>query len=136
MTSFFTIELDAFPFNEEGKMPLPTIVGIICKIFVSCLCLDTRVLTALAVAVSAGLSIPFIFIAFNLETVLKWTSLLVKRAKKARSMVLLMVALILVLGIALAVTLSQPLEAGIKAGVGIALGLLVAAAGLVALLFS
>lgn len=33
MTSFFTIELDAFPYNDEGKMPLPTILGIIRKEF-------------------------------------------------------------------------------------------------------
>lgn len=31
MTSFFTIELDAFPWNGEGKMPLGMVTGIICK---------------------------------------------------------------------------------------------------------
>jgi hypothetical protein len=73
-------------------------------------------------------SIPFIFVAFNLKMVLKWTRRTVARAKKANLAMSLMATIILILVVALAVILSQPLEAGIKAGVGIGLGLLSAIA--------
>lgn len=75
-------------------------------------------------AVSAGVSIPFIFIAFNLEMVLRWARVIVARAKNAGLAMSLMASMILILVVALAVVFSQPLEAGVKSGVGIGLGLL------------
>lgn len=33
MTSFFTIELDAFSVNENDKMPISYVLAIICKLY-------------------------------------------------------------------------------------------------------
>ncbi|XDG08902.1 hypothetical protein ABKA04_008517 [Annulohypoxylon sp. FPYF3050] len=109
MTSFFTIEIDVFPFDDEGRMPIGYILGII-------------------LSVSAGVSIPFILLAFNFDKVFNWCKSIITWAKTARLLLGLMASIILVLIIALAVTLSQPIDAGIKAGVGIGLGLLVVVA--------
>jgi hypothetical protein len=105
MTSFFTIELDAFPYNDDGKLPLPTILGII-------------------LAVSAGVSIPFVLMAFNLEAVLDWSNQVIARAKHSKVAVGMISLVTLVVFISLAIILSQPLETGIQAGVLIAVGLL------------
>ncbi|KAI0895389.1 hypothetical protein F4806DRAFT_80154 [Annulohypoxylon nitens] len=106
MTSFFTIEIDVFPFDDQGRMPIGYILGII-------------------LSVSAGVSIPFILLAFNFDKVFNWCKSIIMWAKTARLVLGLMASIILILIIALAVTLSQPIDAGIKAGVGIGLGLLV-----------
>ena len=130
MASFFTIELDGFPYNNDGKMPLPTVVAIICKISIrrSPDILVPMLLTGAIVSVSAGVSIPFVLIAFNLEAVNRWTSLIIAWAKRERFAIFVTALIILILVIALAIILSQPLESGIKAGVGIGLGLLAAIA--------
>ena len=92
-------------------------------------------LTGSTVSVSAGLSIPFVLIAFNLETVNRWSSQIIARVKREPVVLLVTVSIIIIAVTALAIVLSQPLGAGIKAGVGIGLGLL-AAVGLVALFLS
>lgn len=82
-------------------------------------------LIEITVSVSAGVSIPFILLAFNFDKVFNWCKSIIMWAKTARLVLGLMASVILILIIALAVTLSQPIDAGIKAGVGIGLGLLV-----------
>ncbi|KAH9906808.1 hypothetical protein F4778DRAFT_723465 [Xylariomycetidae sp. FL2044] len=53
MAAFFAIEIDAFPWNENGKLAL----GYVLKYMLS---------------ISAALSVPFIFIAFNQDRIPKW----------------------------------------------------------------
>lgn len=76
------------------------------------------------VSVSAGVSIPFILVAFNFEKVIAWSKWVVARMRRARLAASLTACVMVILFVALAVILSQPLENGIKAGVGIGLGLL------------
>jgi galactitol-specific phosphotransferase system IIC component len=76
------------------------------------------------VAVSAGVSIPFVLMAFNLEVVLDWSNQVIARAKHSKLAVGMISLVTLVVFISLAIILSQPLETGIQAGVLIAVGLL------------
>lgn len=75
-------------------------------------------------SVSAGVSIPFILVAFNFDTVTKWSNYVGTRFKASRELWLYMGLLLLVLAIALGSVLSQPLAAQIKVGVGIGLSFL------------
>ena len=79
-------------------------------------------------AVSAGVSIPFVLVAFNFERLIKWSRLIIKRSRAAGIATSMMASVVVVLIIALGVVLSQPLETGIKVGIGIGLGLLAATA--------
>ncbi|KAH6645950.1 hypothetical protein BKA67DRAFT_663824 [Truncatella angustata] len=53
MAAFFAINIDVFPVNENGKLSLDHVLRNM-------------------LGVSAGLSVPFILIAFNQEIMIKW----------------------------------------------------------------
>ncbi|KFA70940.1 hypothetical protein S40288_10226 [Stachybotrys chartarum IBT 40288] len=106
MTSFFTIELDVFPLNEDGRLGIGYVLGII-------------------LSVSAGVSIPFMLVAFNLEKVQTWPKKAMQLIRHTRTSVnAVMGAIIVGTLVALAVVLSQPLGEGIRAGIGLVLGLM------------
>ena len=88
----------------------------------------------LIVSVSAGVSVPFVLIAFNLERVKAWprTVLYWTRAAPLASACVGVIFLVVIVG--LAATLSQPLAPAVKAGVGIGLAFLATAAALTILL--
>lgn len=86
-------------------------------------------------SVSAGVSIPFVLIAFNLERVLNWSNQVIERAKHSKVGAGMISIISLVVFISLAIILSQPLELGIKAGVLIAVGLLASMAVVSLLMF-
>lgn len=76
-------------------------------------------------SVSAGVSIPFILIAFNLEKVAAWPRKFYDAIKDGYEVTTFMTIVCLVIFISLAVVLSQPLAAPIKGSIGAALGLLI-----------
>ncbi|KAH6955850.1 hypothetical protein BKA56DRAFT_231914 [Ilyonectria sp. MPI-CAGE-AT-0026] len=106
MTSFFTIEIASFPVNESGKMAMSYVLPII-------------------LSVSAGVSIPFILIAFNLDKVAAWPRKFYDAIKDGYEITTFMTIVCLVIFISLAVVLSQPLAAPIKGSIGATLGLLI-----------
>ncbi|UNI22508.1 hypothetical protein JDV02_008392 [Purpureocillium takamizusanense] len=105
ITSFFTVPIAAFPYNDKDKMPVGFVLAII-------------------LSVSAGVSVPFVLVAFNLESVKSWPKSAITWVKGAPFVSTCVGIILLVTIVALAATLSQPLAPAVKAGVGVGLALL------------
>jgi len=84
---------------------------------------SARNLLTFPVSVSAGVSVPFVLVAFNLERVQSWPKSAIAWVRGAPLASACVGVILLVVIVALAATLSQPLAPAVKAGVGIGLAL-------------
>lgn len=76
------------------------------------------------VTVSAGVSIPFVLLAFNFEKVITWPSQAMEWLRQGALAMSIIVTTVAIVIIALAVILSQPLSSQIKAATCLAIGLI------------
>ncbi|KAI0592859.1 hypothetical protein F4775DRAFT_60436 [Biscogniauxia sp. FL1348] len=98
MAAFFAINIDVFPVNENGKLELSYVLKYM-------------------LSISAGLSVPFIIVAFNQERFVAW--LRYARPRLSSGYILFAAILILMSGI-LAALWTSPLEYTSKLGATIA----------------
>ncbi|KAI0183369.1 hypothetical protein EV127DRAFT_447236 [Xylaria flabelliformis] len=99
LAAFFAINIDVFPVDANGKLGLDYVLKYL-------------------LGISAGLSIPFIFIAFNQDRFAGWVALIRRHVGAS-----LIVATFLLLAVLLIVVLTSSLDSMVKVGaaVGIAL---------------
>jgi len=103
VAAFFTLNLDSFPVNTEGKLR------------------TSYVLTYLF-SISSAVSIPFIFIAFNQDRIAAWARTLVSTLVSRRFTLLFVLAAVIPL---LAVIWTRDLASGIKVVITIVLVLVI-----------
>ena len=84
----------------------------------------SQVANELLVSVSAGVSVPFILVAFNFDRVKAWWAILVKHTSRMKRSAAISAFILVVLLVSLAVVLSQPLGAAVKTGAAVAISLL------------
>ncbi|KAI0448320.1 hypothetical protein F5B21DRAFT_149359 [Xylaria acuta] len=100
LAAFFAIEIDIFPVDANGKLSLDYVLKYL-------------------LGISAGLSVPFIFIAFNQDRFAGWVALIRYHRGAA-----LIVAALLVLAVLLIVVLTSSLDSMVKVGAAVGTALL------------
>lgn len=135
MSSFFAINIDSFPWNGNGRIPLDYVLKYLCKnLSLSCLIfhhirgllLQTNLTI---VGISSGISIPFIIVAFNQDRIAR---LIVIYGKM---MVVWWIGLVFLIAILLPLIWTVDLARGIKAAVTITIILCIIAAVVARLLY-
>ncbi|KAF3003288.1 Ankyrin-2 [Neopestalotiopsis sp. 37M] len=99
MSAFFAIEIDAFPVDQNGKLALDYVLKYM-------------------LGISAGLSVPFIFVAFNQDRFVGWISSIRSFTRLNRT-VMIIFAVLVGLGVLLSIIWTSSLADGIKVAVTI-----------------
>ena len=129
MAAFFAIQTDGFPMDEQGRIPFDYLLKYLCTCFLHCSFSSLPATDSQVVSLGLGLSIPFIFIALNVDRIAAWMQDirdLFGETKSSWNTVLLIAVLVLA---TLVPILTSHLATGIKVAVTVFVVILLVVGG-------